>query len=271
MLLEVAAGVLAAAVRMKDQPGRGSSTEPGHAQGVDDQLPGHALAHREANHLTAEQVDDDREIDPSFLCPEIGDVASPDMIRRLDAKLALQQVWRDRKAMRTIGRRLELAPATRLKTVGLHQLAHTLLACPNAARQKFTPDTRPAIGALHLIENRLHVNQESHIADPATGLKGADVPGLARSILAIAAGANVQRPTLRRYRPDFSMSLDKGVSHRDSLAKYAAAFFRMSRSIRVLASSAFRRAISICSALTAFPATSRNRPAASAFTQLCRV
>jgi acetyltransferase-like isoleucine patch superfamily enzyme len=40
------------------------------------------------------------------------------------------------------------------------------------------------------------------------------------------------------------MSLDKGVSHRDSLAKYAAAFFKMSRSIRVLASSAFRRAIS---------------------------
>ena len=43
------------------------------------------------------------------------------------------------------------------------------------------------------------------------------------------------------------MSLDKGVFHRDSLAKCAAAFFRMSRSIRALASSAFRRAISICS------------------------
>src|SRR5208283_5258228 len=48
-------------------------------------------------------------------------------------------------------------------------------------------------------------------------------------------------------------------------------FFKMSRSIRVLASSAFRRASSICSALTALPATSRNRPAASAFTQLCSV
>jgi len=41
---------------------------------------------------------------------------------------------------------------------------------------------------------------------------------------------------LPRYWPDRSMSLDKGVSHRDSLAKYAVAFFKMSRSIRVLAS-----------------------------------
>src|SRR5208283_1434122 len=48
-------------------------------------------------------------------------------------------------------------------------------------------------------------------------------------------------------------------------------FFRMSRSIRALASSAFRRAISICSALIALPATSRGRPAASAFNQLCGV
>ena len=45
----------------------------------------------------------------------------------------------------------------------------------------------------------------------------------------------------------------------------------MSRSIRAFASSAFKRAISICSALTALPATSRSRPAASAFTQLCSV
>ena len=203
LLLEVAAGVLAAAVRMKDQPRRGSSAEPGHAQCIDDQCPRHALAHREADDLTAEQIDDDREIEPAFLRPEIGDVAGPDTVRRFDAKVALQQVRRDRKPMRTVRRRLELALATRLKTVGLHQLAHALLARPNAARQKLTPDTRPAIGALHLIENRLDVNQQGHIADPATRLKGAGRPGLTRAILMIAAGADVQRPTLRRYRPDF--------------------------------------------------------------------
>ena len=134
--------------------------------------------------------------------------------------------------------RLEFTLAARTKTMRLHKFANALLLRPNAARLKFAPDAWPAIGGLHLAEDRLDVNQQRHIAEPAAGLKGADVR-LARSILPIAAGADVQRPTLRRYRPDRAMSLDKGVSHRDSLAKYAAAFFRMSRSIRALASSAF--------------------------------
>jgi hypothetical protein len=85
-------------------------------------------------------------------------------------------------------------------------------------RLKFAPDARPAIGALHLAEDRLDVNQQRHIAEPAAGLKGADVR-LTRSILPIAAGADLQHPALRRYRPKLSMLQDKGVSHRDSLAK----------------------------------------------------
>src|SRR5208283_28587 len=160
--------------------------------------------------------------------PQIGDVASPDTIRRVNGKLAFQEVWRHRKAMRTVCRRLELALATRLQAMGLHHLAHALLPGANAAILKLAPDARPAIGALHLIENRLYVNQQGRVADPATGLNRTDVSCLTRAILTVAAGADVQRPTLRRYGPDSSMSLDKGVSHRDSLAKYAAAFLRNS-------------------------------------------
>jgi hypothetical protein len=87
---------------MKDQTVRGPSTEPGHAQCVDNQLPGHALAHRETDHLTAEQVDDDRKIEPSFLIPHLGDVASPNPIRRLDCKPAFQKIRREGEALGTI-------------------------------------------------------------------------------------------------------------------------------------------------------------------------
>jgi hypothetical protein len=45
------------------------------------------------------------------------------------------------------------------------------------------------------------------------------------AILAIAAGADFEHLTLPRYLPDRSMSLDNGVSHRDSPAKYAVAYF----------------------------------------------
>ena len=42
---------------------------------------------------------------------------------------------------------------------------------------------------------------------------------------AIAAGADFEHLALPRYWPDRSISPDKGISHRDSLAKYAVAYF----------------------------------------------
>lgn len=89
LLLEVTAGVLAAAIRMKDWPRCGLYAEPGHPQCIDDQRPRHAISHREADDLTAERTDDNREIEPAFLRQQIGDVAGPDMLRSVDAKVAL--------------------------------------------------------------------------------------------------------------------------------------------------------------------------------------
>jgi hypothetical protein len=70
--------------------------------------------------------------------------------------------------------------------------------------------------ALHLIENRLDV--------VAAGLQWTSSSRLPRSILAIAAGADFEHLASSLW-PDRSISLDKGVSHRDSLAKYAVAYF----------------------------------------------
>ncbi len=68
--------------------------------------------------------------------------------------------------MRTIRRRLEFTLSTGTKAMDLHQLSHALFTSMNATRRKLTPDTWPAIGALHLIEDRLEVNQKGHITDP---------------------------------------------------------------------------------------------------------
>lgn len=68
-----------------------------------------------------------------------------------------------------------------------------------------------------------------------------------------------------------AMSLDKGALHNGSFAKYAAAFFRMSRSILTRGNSAFRRLISICSALTLKVAAPFKPPLPAALTQLCSV
>ena len=82
--------LLVASVRMKDQAGCWPSAEPSHTQCVDDQAPFHALAHGQVDNLTTEQIDDDGEIDPAFLGPEINDVARPDPVWRIDRKLACE-------------------------------------------------------------------------------------------------------------------------------------------------------------------------------------
>ena len=84
----------------------------------------------------------------------------------------------------------------------------TPFASLNATRRKLTPGTWLAISALHLVENRLDV--------AAAGLQWTSFSRLPRSILAIAAGAVFEHLALPRNWPDRSISLDKGVSHRDS-------------------------------------------------------
>jgi hypothetical protein len=65
------------------------------------------------------------------------------------------------------------------------------------------------------------------------GLVQANISGLPQSMLVVAAGADLQDTALDYDRPNAAMSLDKGIPHRDSLAKYTVAFFRMSRSMRI--------------------------------------
>jgi hypothetical protein len=49
---------------MEDQAFSRSASEP--RQGIDDEMSRHALAHRPANHLSAEQVDDDGQVQEGF-------------------------------------------------------------------------------------------------------------------------------------------------------------------------------------------------------------
>src|SRR6202166_4811695 len=91
-------------------------------------------------------------------------------------------------------------------------------------------------------------------------------------VLVISGYAYAQNSALHPDRPDPLVVLDEGVLHFWPFAKNAVAFPRMSRSIVTRASSARRRLISICSALTcALPLAPFNVPARCALTQLDKV
>jgi hypothetical protein len=93
----------------------------------------------------------------------------------------------------------------------------------------------------------LDVHQQCIVAQMAA-LRTA---GFVHEVLVKSRQTDSQHPALHRDRPHPSVALDKGVLHRCALAKYTVAVSRMSRSIFTRTSSARRRLISICSALTA--------------------
>ena len=52
------------------------------------------VVHRPADHAAAERVDHDRDIQPSFAGPLLGDVGNPEPIRRVRPEVAFHQIGR---------------------------------------------------------------------------------------------------------------------------------------------------------------------------------
>jgi hypothetical protein len=124
------------------------------------------------------------------------------------------------------------------------------------------------VGASGFGIDRLDVGQQRHVTDAPRVFVGHFLP---MQVLLKPSGADIQDRALYRDRPVPAVALNKGVLHRYSLAKYAVAFFKMSRSIFTRDNSVRRRLISICSALTAGVVELFNPPLLAALTQLCSV
>src|SRR6202166_3459455 len=259
--------ILAATVTVEDQARLRTAAKPCHTQRIRHQLRAHVRLHRPAHHLTAEQVENDGQKQPTLVRPDVRDVRSPDLVGTRGREVSLQQVRCDRQAVVAVCRDLEPAFGLRLDAVQLHEPLDTILADANALGQQLLPHARPAVLAFGFGVHGLDVHQQSVVADVSARSVSIDIPRLAR---VVTAGADTQHLAGQGHRPLSAVKLDPGVLHADTFAKYAVAFSNMSRSIFTRANSARSRAISICSGETCLPAPF-SFPAASAFTQLCRV
>src|SRR5690606_9664332 len=103
----------------------------------------------------------------------------------------------------------------------------------------------PAVFLLHFA-----VNGSDMYKQPLIGQSGGPRHFPAALPAVESAFANRQHSAHRSHRPMAFHFLNPGVLCSVSCAKYAAAFFAMSRSMRSCTTSARKREISICSALT---------------------
>src|SRR6201997_5122711 len=136
--------------------------------------------------------------------------------------------------------------AASANTVLPHQLLHPLLAHADTLSTQFAPNARPAVSSAigHIHGANLHHQCFRAQVPTPSHLQATD------KVLMIASHAYPEHPALHTDGPHTPMASNQGVLHFCPLAKYAIAFPRMSRSIVTRASSARKRLISICSAVT---------------------
>src|SRR6266508_3572867 len=119
----------------------------------------------------------------------------------------------------------------------LQTAAYPVMSHPQALRAQRENDARPPVAALARRMHRRHLRIQSRVS-----LR----PGARRAVspLQIARARHRQQAAHPADRIVVAIALDPGVSHRDSFAKYTAAFFTISRSSLALASSRRSRAFS---------------------------
>ena len=80
------AGVLAATVGVVHQPRRRALPEPSHGQRIRNNICGHARLQRPANNFSVKQVENDGQVQPTLIRPQVGNVRRPDLIWRVGVK-----------------------------------------------------------------------------------------------------------------------------------------------------------------------------------------
>src|SRR6185437_15759558 len=151
-----------------------------------------------------------------------------------EVELARDEVRRDRLLMRGICGHAKALWRGRQDASLAHEARDAVLACRKAKGLQFYPNARAAVAALHVVLDVLNLLREELIGLHALAERS-------RTPRVVAGPRHLQHPAHRGDVPDAGVRLDKGESHRRSLAKKAVAFFRISRSSRSRSFSLARR------------------------------
>src|SRR5271156_3839416 len=262
LFLKVVAAILAAAIRVMNQPWLRTTPEPRHAQGIDHQILGHPLAHRPADDPPGVEIEHDRQVQPALAGGDESNVRRPYLIWTLGLEVLIKPVRRHWQRVLRVRRRFEPPLVPTAQTVLPHQPLDPTFADRNPAPLELQVDPRRPVGRLRLFMNLPDPRQQLPVAEPLLGAFGT-LPSREATV------THLQRYTQRLQRIRAAILVNKRVPHSDSLAKYAAAFFMISISIFSRAFSARSRKISICSGVIGLPlAAVPSFPAVCVLTQL---
>src|ERR1044072_949833 len=248
-LAVIGGGILHAAIAVMEQAGLRLPASQGHAQSVQAQFGFQGLIHGPTHYHTASEIQQHRQVQPPLAGANIGNVSTPDAIRTTNfghAEASLQYFVRYSITMFRIGGLLTPAPPRAgAQPRCTHQASDALSTAAPATGAYLAMDAWCAVGFSTALINGAN-NGAQDLIFPCSRTAGSP-------FRRIEAGAtNLQCSTHREHRKLLPVQADAGVLHGFSFAKYAAAFFRKSRSSVTRANSCRKRRSS-CSRLVTRP------------------
>jgi len=232
--LEVAAGVLAASVRVVDRPpeisfrprkvgrkpvGRAQALTQRPSGRLADQVGLHVVGRGPTHNFPAEQVDHDRQVQPALVGVDVGDVADPLLVRTGRGEVARKQVVRDGLGVIAVGGSgLAGAGGFALYIKGFHHLGHRLLADHVAVLLELLVDAWAAVGPPAVGVGPRDLRRQFG-ATPSTRPGRTQAP----NVVVKPVAADPQRRAQRPHRPGvvglLALLVDEGVPHLHSFAK----------------------------------------------------
>jgi len=210
-----------------------------HRDGVADQ-PGLAVdVHAPADDPAAEHVEHDRQVEPADHGGDVGDVGDPLLVRSGRGEVSVEQVGRRHRGRGRLGEVPPGAAVHALPAVGPHDPRHPFPSDVHAGVAQVVVDPRRPVGASGGPIKAVDLFGEDLVGDAA----------LRRAALRprVEAGAtDLQQVTEQAHRVERPLPVDEGEPGHfvDSVTKKAAAFFRISFSIRSCAFSRRNRTTS---------------------------
>ncbi len=121
------------------------------------------VAGRPANEAAGEQVDDDGQVQPALLCPDVGDVGAPFFVRACRREILIEQVRRHRPGVVTIRGPLEPPLLPRPQPILTHQARCPAAADMQAIVAQVSRHARAAVGAIRQRKGRPDMRQQHHV------------------------------------------------------------------------------------------------------------
>ena len=217
--------VLAAAIRVMDATFGRLAQSDGHLQRPDRQVPFHPVGYGPPDDAARMQVQDDGQVEPPFLRPDIADVSGPFLVGTIRREVAIQKVRCDVEAVVAVCGRLELLVSLHFYAVLPHEAPDTTVPDIEAKLFQLLGHSGPSVTAERLGKLVADMGEYHHVLALA-GAHRTAAPGPVSSRTDLHDLAQTMNGKL------MPVLFDKREPHLLRSAKNTVAFFNTSLSSR---------------------------------------